>query len=99
MVTTEITLEEAQLLAEYEIQRQLAANAALANYAFSPVRLKREDEQTWVFVAGSAEWQEDGAVPGAIYARVDKRDGHIWSPAELAAYLSNQSPERQRLGA
>ncbi|MEK7830667.1 MAG: hypothetical protein AAB401_06240 [Acidobacteriota bacterium] len=95
MVTTEITLEEARLLAEKEIRRQLAVNTALTDYGFSSVRLKREDERTWVFVAGSAEWQDDGAVPGALYARVDKRDGHVWSSAELAASLSSQ-PERQR---
>lgn len=95
MVTTDITLEVAQRLATQEIQRQLAANPLLAAYAFSPVQLKREDEHTWVFVSGSLQWQDEGAVPGALYARVDKRDGHIWSSAELAAALSNQMPEQK----
>ncbi len=95
MVATEITLEEALLLAEREIERQIAASPVLSGYQFSPVRLKGEDERSWVFVSGSEQLQDEGYVPGALYARVDKRDGHIWSPDELANYLERQAAEER----
>ncbi len=95
MVMTNINLEEALALAEGEIARQIAASPALSGYEFSPVRLKREDERTWLFVSGSAALQDEGCVPGALYARVDKRDGHIWSQEELAIHLERQLAEKQ----
>lgn len=95
MTTTKITLEEAYQLAEREIARQRAVSPSLSGYEFGPVRLKREDERTWVFVSGSEQLQDEGCIPGALYARVDKCDGHIWSPEELAGYLAQQVAEAQ----
>ena len=82
-MTTEITPNLAQEIAARGIE-QLRLNSRLAGYDdFSPAELLREDERTWTFVSGSQRLQDEGVVPGAIFVRVDKSDGHIWTNDEI----------------
>jgi len=35
------------------------------------------------FVSGAKEWQDEGLIPGAIFASVDLLDGHLWTDEEM----------------
>ena len=35
------------------------------------------------FCTGAKEWKDLGLIPGALFASVDKLDGHIWSDEEM----------------
>jgi hypothetical protein len=58
----------------------------LAGYEFNAVKYRREDDRYWVFSAASERLIEEGYVPGAVFACVDKADGHIWSDEEFERY-------------
>ena len=63
---------------------------------FSPVEFHREDEPFWIFVSGSQAMIDEGIIPGAFFAVVDKTDGHIWTRSEQEKYYTNKSkPELQ----
>ncbi len=63
---------------------------------FSPVQLHAETEAFWIFVSGSDAMFNDGGVPGAFFAVVDKTDGHIWTRSEQEKFYTQKSiPELQ----
>ncbi|MCI0488778.1 MAG: hypothetical protein L0229_19480 [Blastocatellia bacterium] len=81
----------------FEVARQIAQEEALrrklsprlAKYEFEPVVLDSENEVSWLFVSASEQLQDEGCIPGAIFVRVDKRDGHIWSEREVEQYYES----------
>lgn len=83
-----INLQEALEIAEHEIQQRIETAPELAGYEFGTVRLRRENPAFWVFSAGSEQLIEEGYIPGAIFACVDKTDGHLWTREEQERYFS-----------
>ena len=55
---------------------------------FEPTRFVREEALWWTFCRPSEALIALGYVPGALYAAVDKLDGHLWSEDEQASFLS-----------
>ena len=63
---------------------------------FSPVELNGETESFWIYVSGSEAMIDDGIIPGAFFAVIDKTDGHIWTRSEQEKYFTQKSvPELQ----
>lgn len=85
MMKEEVTFEVAQQVAQEEARRRQQL-PRLAEYEFGPVVLDSENEVSWLFVSASGQLQDEGCVPGAIFVRVDKRDGHVWSESETEQY-------------
>ena len=56
---------------------------------FSDVRFAGEDAMWWTFVVGCEEWKD--LIPGALFAPVDKLDGHIWTDDKVLAYWEANS--------
>jgi len=56
---------------------------------FSDVQFAREDAMWWTFVVGCEEWKD--LIPGALFASVDKLDGHIWTDDKMLAYWEANS--------
>jgi hypothetical protein len=79
-----VTVEEAFPIAERAIARLQAEHCP--NVEFNPVRFLSEDAMWWVFKASSEELIEQGFIPGALFALVDKLDGHVWQPNELEQF-------------
>jgi hypothetical protein len=80
-----ITLESAKQIAQFEVESRRSI-PRLAKYEFGPVVLESEGDVYWKFVCASEQMQDEGYVPGAIFVRVDKRDGHVWSEQETRQY-------------
>lgn len=53
-------------------------------YRFEPVHFWSEGPRWWIFLAGSEQLQKEGVSPGALFAYVDKLDGHIWQEDEMS---------------
>jgi len=85
MMKAGITFEVAQQVAQQEARRRQHL-PRLAKYEFGPVVLDSENEVSWLFVSASEQLQDEGCIPGAIFVRVDKRDGHVWSESETEQY-------------
>ena len=86
MATEKKSIEQALPVADREIQRIIATSAELQGYVFKPTRYAREIEPCWMFCAVSDQLIEEGYIPGAVFACVDKTDGHIWSDEEFERY-------------
>jgi hypothetical protein len=91
MLITEPTIGVAQETAQKEIKKVLDALPQYAHYDFEPVRLFNEEDDCWVFISSSPQLQKEGCVPGAVFVRVDKTDGHVWSQAETEKYLMERA--------
>lgn len=89
-----LTIEDALQIAQREIASVIASSDRMEEYEFEPVRLRWEYDLFWVFSAGSKQLMDEGYVPGAISACVDKVDGHIWSIEEQERYAQSLSPIR-----
>jgi hypothetical protein len=89
-----ITLEQASQIADSEIQRILRTAPELQGYRFSPTRFARENDSYWVFGAASEQLIEEGYIPGAVFACVDKKDGHLWNDAEHEQYARQREAHR-----
>jgi hypothetical protein len=87
-----LTIAEALPIAERHIASVINNSERLREYEFSPVSFRREADRYWGFSAGSKQLQDEGYVPGAISACVDKVDGHIWSHKEQERYAQSISP-------
>ena len=87
-----LTINDAQIIAEREISETIRNAEELQGYEFGPVRFRRENERFWVFSAGSRQLFEEGYVPGAVSACIDKVDGHVWSIKEQERYAQSLSP-------
>lgn len=82
-----MTLEQAFFIAQDDIQKVIDNDEELRSYRFHPVRLYNDSSRCWVFAAGSEDMADDGYAPAAVFAYVDKRDGHIWEEPEKVAYF------------
>lgn len=77
-----ISRAEAQVLAECEIES--LRKQYYPTYLFGPVVLYAEQPCSWTYASASKQLIEEGYIPGALFADVDKLDGHIWTPEEVA---------------
>ncbi|MGH9831868.1 MAG: hypothetical protein ACRD9Y_02560 [Blastocatellia bacterium] len=87
-----MTIEAASIIAERHITAVINGSERLRKYEFGPVKFWRETDRYWVFSAGSRQLMDEGYVPGAISACVDKLDGHVWSIKEQEQYAQSLSP-------
>lgn len=83
---------DALQIAEREISEVIRSSERLRRYEFEQVKLREEYDRFWVFSAGSKQLMDEGRVPGAVSACVDKVDGHIWSIKEQERYAQSLSP-------
>jgi hypothetical protein len=95
MEMNSISIKEALPIAEKHIADVVCGSERLKAYQFGPVYLRWETERYWVFSSASEQLIEEGYVPGAISACVDKADGHIWSIEEQSRYAQSFSPIQQ----
>ena len=84
-----MTLKQATEIAEGEITQIIKNSERLSRYEFGPVRFRRENPAFWVFSAGSQQLIEEGCIPGAVFACVDKTEGHLWNREEQEQYFEN----------
>ena len=89
-----INFVEAQAIAERAIAEIIRTAPELAGYQFNAVKYRRDEGLYWVFSAASEQLIEEGYVPGAVFACVDKMDGHIWSEEEHARYAQQMNAHR-----
>jgi len=81
-----ITVQAAHRLAEKAIKNECALN--FPNITFRPVEFYFERSMTYSFCAGSEELHQLGLwEPDAVFATVDKVDGHIWERFEYHNYI------------
>ncbi len=90
-----LTHTEALQIAECHIRERIEASDFLSRYEFGEVGLQSENERFWTFVSGSDELFWEGYVPGAVYACVDKADGHIWTDEEVEQFYLQKAAARQ----
>jgi hypothetical protein len=95
MEQNNLTVKDAYAVAERAILEIIRNAEELQGYDFGPVKFRRENDRFWVFSAASEQLIEEGYVPGAVYACVDKVDGHIWSIEEQERYAQSLSPIKQ----
>jgi hypothetical protein len=55
---------------------------------FEGIRFVREEALWWTFARSSEALIGQGYVPGALFAAIDKLDGHVWTEDEQAAFLA-----------
>ena len=91
-----LTYTEALPIAERHIKAQIAGSAFLARHQFGTVGLQSENERFWTFVCGSAQLFEQGIVPGAVYACVDKADGRVWSEEKIEQFYLQQAARQHQ---
>lgn len=80
-----ISKEAAFLIAERHL---LEIHQTIPNVTFDPVVFRRDDIMVWQFCSVSPEWIEQGRIPGALIASVDKIDGRIWDADDFGRYLN-----------
>ena len=90
-----MTYDNALQAAERHIRERISASDFLARHKFGAVGLRSENNRFWTFVSGSDELFEQGIVPGAVYACVDKMDGHIWTEDEIEQFYLQKEAARQ----
>lgn len=90
-----LTIEQAQAIAEQAISDIIRYAEDLKGYHFNPVKFRRDNDRYWVFSAASEQLIEEGYVPGAVYACVDKADGHVWSTEEQDRYAQSLSATKR----
>jgi len=56
-------------------------------YTLGETQFLREHAMWWTFSANVLELVKQGMVPGAIFANVDKLDGHVWEPGNIEHVL------------
>jgi hypothetical protein len=81
-----LKMEDALPLAEAHLARQITQH--FPHVPFEAIRFVREEALWWTFCRPSEALIEQGYVPGALYAAIDKLDGHVWDDNEQAAFLS-----------
>jgi hypothetical protein len=91
-----MTVQQAKEIAEHQLQMHISSSEILSQYRFSEAGLKSENERFWTFVRGSDELFEEGYVPGAVYACVDKQDGRVWTDDEVEQYYSDVEAKYSR---
>jgi hypothetical protein len=94
-----IKLEQAEQVAGHALKAKIEASAFLAKYEFGELFLRSENDHFWTFCRGSEQLFDEGYVPGAVYACVSKRDGHVLSDQEIEEYyleVERREMERRR---
>lgn len=89
------TYDKALQIAERHIREQLKVSEFLSRYEFGEVGLRSENERFWTFASGSEELFDQGIVPGAIYACVDKENGRVWSNEDVEQFYLQKAASRQ----
>lgn len=89
-----LTITMAQQIAEENIRRRISQSEKLAAYQFAPAVLESDGEYFWTFASGSEQLQQEGVVPGALHACVDKVDGHVWTNQEMEEFFSDKQPHK-----
>ena len=91
-----LTLAQGQKIAEYYIAEKIRQSEFLSRYEFSPLLgMQSENARFWTFMKGSAELVDEGIIPGAVYACVDKHTGRVWTMGEVEAYYTAEAAARQ----
>ncbi len=90
-----LNYEAARRIAEQHIRERILNSTRLSRYEFGEVELQSENERFWTFLSGSAQLVEEGYVPGAVYACVDKQDGRVWSMPEVEQFYLQKAAARQ----
>ncbi|MGH9846346.1 MAG: hypothetical protein ACREEM_47210 [Blastocatellia bacterium] len=90
-----LNYEEALQIAERHIKERVRVSDFLSRYEFGELGLRSENERFWTFVRGSDQLFDEGYVPGAVYACVDKADGHLWSGDEVEQFYLQKAATRQ----
>lgn len=94
----EVTLSQAQEIAEVALQAKIQASEKLRQFTFEKSILVREYPPCWTFAAFSEEMGEAGYAPSGVFVYIDKADGHVWSIEEhhdyFYAYEKKAQPER-----
>ncbi len=90
-----LTYEQSKQIAEKHIRDQIRESPFLSRYEFGEVEVKSENERFWTFVSGSDQLFREGYVPGAVYACVDKTDGHLWSMDDVERFYLERAAARQ----
>lgn len=94
----EVTLSQAQEIAEVALQAKIQASEKLRQFTFEKSILVREYPPCWTFAAFSEEMGEAGYAPSGVFVYVDKQDGHVWTVAEQDHYFyaheKKAQPER-----
>jgi hypothetical protein len=90
-----LTYTKALQIAERHIREQIQNSVFFSRHRFGEVGLQSENESFWTFVCGSDELFDKGYVPGAVYACVDKADGHLWSDEEVEQFYLRKAAARE----
>jgi hypothetical protein len=93
----EITLENAQEIAQAALEAKIRAAERLRAFTFDKAKFVREYPPCLLFAAHSEEMGEAGYAPAALFVYIDKQDGHVWTVAEQDDYFyahEKQQPER-----
>lgn len=83
-----ITVEAAQPIAERAMAELHATRYPTCT--LGTTHYLRESPWWWTFAADCKELQEAGYIPGALFASIDKLDGHIWQPEEIERLFEGQ---------
>ena len=91
-----LTLAQGQKIAEDYIAEKIRQSEFLSRYQFSPILdMQSENAHFWTFMRGSEELGDEGIVPGAVYACVDKHTECVWTMDEVEAYYTAEAAARQ----
>jgi hypothetical protein len=77
-----LTFEEAQYIAEQAILEQ--QKQYYPSLSFGPLVLYYEHSDKWCFCSPSPQLIEQGYIPGALFALVDKLAGYVPQPEEYS---------------
>jgi hypothetical protein len=78
-----ISKETAFSIAERDL---LERQKSYPTVEFDPLSFRREDVMWWEFCSVSPDWIEEGRIPGALLACVDKVDGHVWTKEDFEKF-------------
>lgn len=90
-----MTYTQGYEIADQYIRNYVAQSPRWSRYHFGEVFMQSENDLFWTFLAGSAELMDEGIVPGAVYACVDKQTGRVWTKEEVIRFYENQAAARQ----
>ena len=85
-------VEQALKIAGQDIQERISASEELRQYRFDPGQFRSEYDRCWVFIVRSEDMAAEGYAPAAVFAYIDKQDGHSWSES----LTISMPPQRQR---
>ena len=89
-----LTYTQGYEIAEQYIRNYVAQSPRLSRYHFGKVFMQSENHTFWTFLAGAAELMDEGVVPGAVYACVDKHTGRVWTMDEVEQYYTAEAAAR-----